>query len=86
MKLTTITIRVVALLEQVLLTYIYIYYLKKGPASQLGTFEARGKLLPTSINKQAQRNGNVKVDAKDVGFNGSAEADSDFKIEKPSEK
>lgn len=42
--------------------------------SQLGTLEARGDVLPTSIDEQAKGNGDVKVDAKDVSLNGSAEA------------
>ncbi|KAG6430779.1 hypothetical protein SASPL_108852 [Salvia splendens] len=38
----------------------------------LCALEARGNLLATVVNEQAERDGHVEVDAQDIGFKGSA--------------
>lgn len=48
----------------------------------LGTLETSRNPIAANIKKHAQRNGNVEVDAQNVGSDGSAEAHSSFKIRK----
>lgn len=51
--------------------------------SCLIAFEAARDGLPAVIEKQAQGDWNVKVDSQHIGFDGSAKANSRFKIDQP---
>ncbi|CAK7356389.1 unnamed protein product [Dovyalis caffra] len=46
------------------------------------TLETFRDLLSTDIDKQAERQGDIKVDAQDVSFEGSAKANSSLEIKK----
>lgn len=45
-----------------------------------GTLEFARNFVRANIEKQAKRERNVEVDAQNVSFNGSAEADGGFKV------
>jgi hypothetical protein len=50
---------------------------------ELGALEAGRKILSTVIEEQAQWDGDIKIDAQNIGLDGSAKANSSFHISKP---
>jgi hypothetical protein len=50
---------------------------------ELGALEAGRKILSTIIEEQAQWDGDIKIDAQNIGLDGSAKANSSFYTSKP---
>jgi hypothetical protein len=52
-------------------------------STPLGALEACGNILSAVIEQQAQRDRDIKIDAQNIGPDGSAKANSSFHISKP---
>jgi len=52
-------------------------------SAPLGALEACGNILSAVIEQQAQRDGDIEIDAQNIGLDGSAKANSSFHISKP---
>jgi hypothetical protein len=59
---------------------------KTRDSAPLGTLEAFGNILSTVIEQQAQWDGDIKIDAQNLGLDGSAKANSSFNISKTLDK
>jgi len=51
-------------------------------SAPLGALEACGNILSAVIEQQAQRDRDIKIDAQNIGPDGSAKANSSFHISK----
>jgi hypothetical protein len=51
-------------------------------SAPLGALEACGNILSTVIEQQAQWDGDIKIDAQNIGPDGIAKANSSFHISK----